>query len=301
MKKLSEATLTETLPARLLEDKKISALAAALDLELQRLTLAAREAMHLPRLDELSGQVLDLLAWQMHVDAPYFEPLFLSDKVKRNLIRESISVHRQKGTRAAIEKVNAAFGREVKIEEFFEYGGLPYHFRIKTRPFNNPSDQAAWLRQLDDAKNVRSWYDVQFEARIETPLYIGTARWRHGTKRRLMSSAYEAGRVETVIKDGERTLIISASEVIIRYPDKEDEIIVLEETGTRDLLKMRFTFPNSERILTVENPREDVTPEEVQEFTDFVTEHEILLDEEGATEGEIRRATLVTTTVQILF
>ena len=297
MKTIENATLSEILPSNLIADEQIAAMAAALDEMLADLTADIKQVIHIPRLNELQGEILDLLAWQAHVD--FFEPLFLSDATKRNLIRNSIARHRIKGTRAAVEAVNAAFGREVKIQEFWEYNGAPYHFRVKTRPFFNPSDQESWMRQLFDAKNVRSWCEVIFEAQVETPLYVGIGHWRHGTKRRLMSADYDVGRLTTTIVDGERTIEISATEVIISYGDEAEAINIGAVQG--DLLRMRFSFPAGERLITIENPREDLTPEDVQEVADYATEHEIFLDAAGETTSELKRATLVTTTTQILF
>lgn len=226
--------------------------------------------------------------------------MFLDDATKRALIRNSIAWHRQKGTRAAVEKINAAFNHEIKIEEWFEYaGGEPFHFKIKTKPFFQASDQVAWLRQLYDAKPVRAWCDVTFEAQIETPLYVGIGRWSHGRKRRLMTADYKVGRVTTTLIDGARTLEISATEVIISY-GVESEVIPLDNL-LGDVLRMRFSFPAGDRVLTVENPREDLTPEEVQEVADYATENKIFLDAAGETTSEFRRATLITTTTQILF
>lgn len=296
MKTIEEARLTEILPESLLRDAQIKA-AAALDAELERLTEAAQEVLHLPRLEELSGTILDLLGWQFHVEN--WEPLFLSEAVKRNLIRQSVAWHRQKGTRAAVEAVCAAFSREIKIEEFWEYGGEPFHFRVTTKPFLNTADQTAFIRRLNDAKNVRSWVDVRYEAKITFNAYVGIARWKHGTVRRKMTDEYDVGRLTTTIGDGERTLIISATQVIIRYGDDEEIIDMGSAMG--DMLRVRFAAPGGDRVLTIENPREDLTVEEVHAVADFATENEILLDAEGKVADTTRHATIITTTTQVLF
>lgn len=297
MKTLSMARLAEILPESLLRDEKIKALAAGIDTELEKLTVETEQVIHLPRLDELSGTILDLLAWQFHVD--HYEPLWLSDAVKRNLIRESIKTHRLKGTRYAVDAVNAAFNRKVKIAEWYEYGGEPFHFRLSVAPFKSNSDLQTWLRLINEVKNVRSWVDVRFEREIDSPLYVGIARWQYGRITRQMSADYDVGRTSTTIIDGERTLIISATQVIIRYGDQDEIIPIGSLFG--DLLKMRFASPSGERLITLENPREDLTAEEVQEVADYVTENEILLNVTGETTSELKRATLVTTTVQVLF
>ena len=298
MKTIENATLSEILPSNLIADEQIAAMAAALDKMLSDLTADVKQVIHIPRLDELSGTILDLLGWQFHADT--WDPLFLDDETKRNLIRESIATHRLYGTRAALEKVNAAFNREVKIQNWYEYGGgEPYHFRLKTKPFFSDSDYKSWLRMIQHVKSVRDWVEVILASEYEVPAYVGIGTYKSGRKRRNMSAEYEVGRVTTTIVDGARTLEISATEVIISYGAEREVISLGNLFG--DVLKMRFGSPNSERILTIENPREDLTPEEVQEVADYATENEIFLDATGTATNELKRATLYTTTVQVLF
>jgi len=68
LKDIQSVSLLDILPGNLLEDAQVYAAAKSLDDELQRVTMACREVLHLPRLDELPEAVLDLLAWQWHVD-----------------------------------------------------------------------------------------------------------------------------------------------------------------------------------------------------------------------------------------
>lgn len=325
MKKITDIKLSEILPANLLADEKIAVMSAALDKMLSDLTTATREVIHLPRLDELSGTILDLLMYQFHVD--HAEPLFLDDETKRNLIRESIATHRQFGTKAALEAVNRAFGRKIKISPWFEYGGNPFWFRLRTKPFKSADDLNSWLRMIKHVKSVRDWCEIILEEKKTVPLYVGIGRWKHGRKRRqvgmrpfektvpgyagltrwkyglkrrLMTEEYETGRITTTIVDGERTIEISTTEVIISYPDSEEVIPLGNLFG--DVLRMRFSFPTSERVLVLNNPREDLTAAEVQAVADYATEHKILLDVAGQdTQSELKRATLITTTTQILF
>ena len=175
--------LTDIMPESLLNDPKFRASAEALDLELERLSTAAREVLHLPRLDELDGRILDFLAEQFHID--FWEPLYLTDAEKKNLIRESIAWHRIKGTPAAVEQIaNAAF-RDAEVIEWFDYGGRPYHFWIKSRGFKEtPDGFKTFLRMLYMAKNVRSWCDkiiIDYPA-AELNLYYGVVPIETGRK-----------------------------------------------------------------------------------------------------------------------
>ena len=185
MKKLSAVTLLDVLPESILQDPKLYASAQALSAQLQAVTAATREVLHLPRLDELSGTVLDYLAEQFHLDC--LEPLFLSgttDEMKRDWIRKSIPWHRIKGTPAAVLLMAQDAFDAPEILEWFDYGGEPYHFKIRSHGFKHPSEQwPTFWRGLCTAKNVRSWPD-NFELIYNeepVPVYAGIADL-HGGK-----------------------------------------------------------------------------------------------------------------------
>jgi phage tail P2-like protein len=110
------------------QDRATQALCAALTPLLRDLGVAAQMIILYPRIDELSGPILDELAWGMHVDA--YDAL-AADTEKRSMIKNSIEVHYFKGMPFAVEKiVESVFGDAGKIEEWFQYSGQPYHFRM---------------------------------------------------------------------------------------------------------------------------------------------------------------------------
>lgn len=186
MKKIWSPKLSEIMPESLLRDEKFKAAAQALDVELERLSTATREALHLPRLDELSGRILDFLAESLHID--FYEPLYLTEAEKKSLIRNSIAWHRIKGTVAAVEQIASSAWRDVSIEEPREFDDLlPYRFRIWTRGFKEtPDGFATFLRMINASKNVRSWLDkiIIDYSHLMTPikLFAGTAEAQVGTK-----------------------------------------------------------------------------------------------------------------------
>ena len=159
IKGLKSVSLLDILPSNLLEDPQVSAAAKALDAELQAVTKATAETLHLPRLDELPETVVDLLAWQWHVD--FYEPLDMSIETKRRLIRESIAWHKIKGTPAAVEKVLSAAFANAHVEEWYEYGGEPGYFRVTIEDVTtDPEKQANIRAAIYSAKNERSWLDA---------------------------------------------------------------------------------------------------------------------------------------------
>ena len=175
MRSIYNPSLEDTLPESIL-DEQLRAAARALEPQLAQLSLLSREAMHLPRIDELSGTVLDLLAEQFHLD--FFDPLNLDDDQKKALIRESIATHRQKGTIAAVERVAKQFLTNPKIVELGDF-----KFKIDSEGFKaNSKSLETFLKMLYDAKNVRSWL-ISIDTYIpldKKKLYIGGAKYQAG-------------------------------------------------------------------------------------------------------------------------
>ena len=98
-KELELISLHDVIPHSISGDKNVQAILRAADPQLNEVSQSVREAFILSRLNELPENVIDLLAWQWHVD--FYEPE-LPIATKRELVRESISWHRKKGTKAAI-------------------------------------------------------------------------------------------------------------------------------------------------------------------------------------------------------
>ena len=191
IKDIHALSLLDILPASILRDKQVTAAAKALDEELQNVTAATIEALHLPRLDVLPEAVVDLLAWQWHVD--FYEPLGMDLETKRNLVKKSIDWHRTKGTPYAVEQVMSTVFKNASLKEWFEYGGEPYHFSITARGFDptQSKDFKLFLRVLSTVKNVRSWLesitlDISPIKKDGTPeellLYYGLADLHQGRK-----------------------------------------------------------------------------------------------------------------------
>lgn len=152
-------SLLDILPENIIADEKVNAAARALDAELQKVTEKVIQTILISRIDELPENVIDLLAWQWHVD--FYEPLGLDIETKRDLIRQSIAWHRIKGTPAVVEEMVTAVFARGRIAEWFEYGGEPYYFRIYASGFQSEVDDnlERLIRVVESVKNVRSWLE----------------------------------------------------------------------------------------------------------------------------------------------
>lgn len=176
-------SLLDILPPVILRDEKLRASAQALDLQLKMLSQDSRLVLHLPRLEELTNEVLDELAWQYHVD--FYEPTEMGLDTKRKLIRESLLWHRIKGTKAAVEKLLNTITRGATVQEWYEYGGKPYFFKVNLQGLLDYHDNGeTFLRMIYATKNERSWLDtVDFDLSKEHPdttLYIAQLELQQG-------------------------------------------------------------------------------------------------------------------------
>lgn len=178
-KRLDNIVWSEIIPQAIRNDTQVQAMSAAVTPQLQDVSQKIEECIILARLDELPETVVDLLAWQYHVDF-YENGLTLNEK--RRLVKTSIDVHRHKGTPYAVQTVVSAILENAKVEEWFEYGGDPYHFRVKliTGPMTGAETIAKLTKAINMTKNARSWLDgVEFSREIMQEIYIGSMSWMH--------------------------------------------------------------------------------------------------------------------------
>ncbi|MBQ8691700.1 MAG: phage tail protein I [Synergistaceae bacterium] len=161
-KDLINLSLQHIAPSSIRDDKTVSAAMKAIDPELNSVSHDICEAFILSRIDELPEILIDLLAWQWHVD--YYEP-DLPLATKRSLVKSSISWHRIKGTpQAVVQLVTQLFGN-AKVSEWFDYQGRAYFFRVAVSVggLNTLEMDAAALaklrRVIKCAQNARSWLE----------------------------------------------------------------------------------------------------------------------------------------------
>lgn len=77
--------------------------------------------------EDCPDHFLPWLAWAFSVD--YWESDFTREQ-KIKAIKDSFEIHRIKGTVGAVRRALDNLGIRFDIEEWFEYGGAPYTFRV---------------------------------------------------------------------------------------------------------------------------------------------------------------------------
>ena len=127
--RLRDVQTARMLPSWMREDPCDAALASAIDPVMRSMAEDLTLLTVWNRIDDLPESVLDELAWALSIEWWDAEaPL----EAKRTILRQSDLVHAKKGTPAAVESVVSAYFGEGRVEEWFEYGGRPHHYRILT-------------------------------------------------------------------------------------------------------------------------------------------------------------------------
>ena len=115
------------LPRPLKHDPKMRAIAEAVTKEALTVSGEIENVLIYSRIDELPEELIDILAYDMHVDwYDYSYPL----KVKRDILKGSVRVHKKMGTKYAVEKALGALYPQSEVEEWYQYEGQPHHFHI---------------------------------------------------------------------------------------------------------------------------------------------------------------------------
>lgn len=128
-------------------------------------------------------QVISTLAHPKLADEKYLPYLAHSHQVafwsneltldeKRAIIDHSILLHRKKGTLFALKEVLKKLNIDVKFYEWFEYAGLPYHFKIDVDFLNRPvedKDLKIIEEFVDIYKNTKSILEL-INIKIKTQL-----------------------------------------------------------------------------------------------------------------------------------
>ena len=153
------ADFTASFPLVLQDDETIVALAKIVAEPLEVFANETKLATIYANIDNLPEAVLDVLAYDFKVDWYNYD---YSIEQKRETIKNSWNVHRTLGTKYAVETAISAVYPNTKVEEWFEYGGKPYFFRLNidvTDTLPNPEGHQQVLKRLRYYKNLRSHID----------------------------------------------------------------------------------------------------------------------------------------------
>ncbi|MGO4373483.1 phage tail protein I [Paenibacillus sp. MCAF20] len=171
---IQNISLLDLLPPNIRNDPTIAAAAQAVDAELVSLTQQINKLTYYNRFDSLTSEEADELAWQFKVD---FYDLSAPIEQRRQLIKQSYSRHKTKGTPGAVEDLIATIFGLGEVQEWFQYGGEPGYFKIVTSDPEATAGKAdEFLAAINSVKNARSWLEaIELTTGDDMQLYIGAA------------------------------------------------------------------------------------------------------------------------------
>lgn len=147
-----------------LEDEKARQICEVVNKELQKVLNKTKFAEASYDVDNATSAVLEHIAWQLNSEL-FFLGATLEEK--KRLVKEAISLHRKKGTKYAVEHSIQLIIPNAKVEEWFEYSGEPYHFRVINTEKRSLREILTVISLINIMKSLRSWIDNNFEAEDE--------------------------------------------------------------------------------------------------------------------------------------
>lgn len=177
---LTAESLLRALPEVLRADPVALALATAIAAEIEEAVCKTSLASIYARIDELDEPLLDILAKDFKVDwwradAPIEE--------KRYTLKTSWYIHKHLGTKAAVETAIRDFIGSGVVQEWYEYGGKPHHYRIKdgnnTAIAENYSQFLSVLRVVSRGSSVLDHITALLE--YSQTIYVGMCLLVHKT------------------------------------------------------------------------------------------------------------------------
>ena len=156
-----EVDVLKILPPNLARDKNVQMMAEPFNEALRELITKIPDLAIIPRLTRreiIDHVLLDLLAWQFHCD---FYDVDLSIEQKQTLILKSLDWHFKKGTPNVVEEIVTTVFADAEVDEWFNYKGLPYRFRVSTLfPVYDMAVVTQLVRAIASVKNTRSYLDA---------------------------------------------------------------------------------------------------------------------------------------------
>lgn len=166
--------IEKMVPRFILNDTNGHAIAKAIEAALQKLNDAALEGLKcIADYETMPEWRLDELAWEYDILYDYNAEI----ATKREWIANAIQFYNLHGTPRGIVKYLEAVFDTVNLEEWWQYGGDPYHFRVTvTGEWSEAADDWA-KRAVAETQNVRSVLDniIFNSGGAEIPLYVAAA------------------------------------------------------------------------------------------------------------------------------
>lgn len=198
-----------------LDKENVQEVAKVVDDTLLSFDKTIAEVLIYPAIDMLGSELINTLAIQMHCDF-YDDTLPLA--VRRNLVKNSIAWHRIKGTPAAVEQMIQTVYQTGVVEEWFDYGGEPFFFKVNLGDSQITTQKIKNLiKMINASKNVRSWLEVlRFSKSIDITRYLGCFADVH-KKYEIIPGIVQGGDISSSIFIGGHNEINHSADVRVQH------------------------------------------------------------------------------------
>jgi len=143
-------------PRFLLNDKNGYAMAKAIEAGLKYFLEKCQDGLDcVQNVDKMPEWRLDEMAWELNCLYDYHADI----ESKRKWIRDAIPLFASYGTVSAIYNFLTGYFDGIEVEEFWQYNGNPFHFRVTVEGEWTPENEAWARRAIAESKNVRSVLD----------------------------------------------------------------------------------------------------------------------------------------------
>lgn len=143
-------------PKFILQDKNGYALAKAIKAGLDYFLERAEDGLKITQdVDSMPEWRLDEMAWETDCMYDYSA----ETEIKREWIRNAIPLYSNWGTPQSVKEFLKGYFGEIELQEWWQYGGEEYHFRLTLGGEWNDQNEAWARREIERAKNVRSIMD----------------------------------------------------------------------------------------------------------------------------------------------
>ena len=198
-----------------LDKENVQEVAKVVDDTLLSFDKTIAEVLIYPAIDMLGSELINTLAIQMHCDF-YDDTLPLA--VRRNLVKNSIAWHRIKGTPAAVEQMIQTVYQTGVVEEWFDYGGEPFFFKVNLGDSQITTQKIKNLiKMINASKNVRSWLEMlRFSKSIDIIRYLGCFADVH-KKYEIIPGIVQGGDISSSIFIGGHNEIHHSADVRVQH------------------------------------------------------------------------------------
>lgn len=212
--RLSEVEMIKLLPSWMAQDGADKGLAAGCDTLTRDAYARLKLLSRWDKIDQLSEAELDEMAWELNIQwydstAPV--------ETKRAVIRSSDRVYAKLGTRYAVEQIITDYFGSGEVREWYEYGGLPHHFKVlSANPELVNSNLALFLNLLRTVKRRSAWLDAILICLTgEMFLYSGMAVREYSEDRHIMGTDEIHIYHGTAVHDNNREIVTIGTSTVL--------------------------------------------------------------------------------------